>query len=101
MKNRPYCYRAIFAVTSALFLSTMLPVTGASGDEAVDAKVETAGERAHFAQVFCQVPPERVAAYKTRLRNRLPDADDFDLGEIFAPSPRELPCDPPLRWYSS
>jgi hypothetical protein len=70
----------MFALTSALFASTLLvlPVTGAFGAEAADTKVEVAGERAHFAQAFCQAPPGRVAAYKARLRNRLPDADDFD-----------------------
>lgn len=80
MRNRPYCYcrRTIFAVTSALFLSMMLPVAGALGAEAADAKAEAAGERAHFAQAFCQVSPERVAAYKARLKDRLSDAHDFD-----------------------
>jgi hypothetical protein len=76
MRNRPCCYRTI-ALASALFLSTMLPVASALGAEAANTKVETAGERAHFAQAFCQVSPDRVAAYKARLRNRLPDADDF------------------------
>lgn len=78
MRIRPYCHKTIFAVKSVLFLSTMLPVAGALADEAANVKVETAGERAHFAQAFCQAPPERVAAYKARLRNRLSDADDFD-----------------------
>lgn len=80
MRNRPYCYyyRTIFAMTLVLFLPTMLPVSPALGAEAADAKVETAGERAHFAQAFCQASPERVAAYKARLKDRLSDADDFD-----------------------
>jgi hypothetical protein len=78
MRQRPYCSRAIVAAASALVLSILLPVSNATGAEAAYIKVETAGERAHFAQAFCQVSPGQVDDYKERLRKRLPEVDDFD-----------------------
>lgn len=78
MRSEKFRGKAMLAVTCALFLSTMLPVSSAFSDETADAKVETAGERAHFAEAFCKVSPERVEAYKAQLRNRLPDVTDFD-----------------------
>jgi hypothetical protein len=41
-------------------------------------RAETAGERASFAQAFCDVSPERVGAYKERLRKVLTDPTNFD-----------------------
>jgi hypothetical protein len=78
MRHGPYCCRTILAAMSALWLSSMSPVFNAAAAEESYVKVETAGERAHFAEAFCQTPPERVEAYKARLRNRLPDVHDFD-----------------------
>lgn len=78
MKNVPYCYRVLVAMGSVLLLSTALPALRLASDDAASAKVETGGERAHFAQDFCQVTPERVGAYKERLRKMLPDVSDFD-----------------------
>jgi hypothetical protein len=79
MQKRPYCYQTILATTFACLVSALLPLSNAAADQESDLKVETAGERAHFAQAFCQVPPERVEGYKARLRTRLSDASDFDL----------------------
>jgi hypothetical protein len=78
MKNIKYRFGRPGALACVLMLSTALPVAGMAGEDAATAKVETAGERAHFAQEFCQVSPERVDAYKQRLRKMLPDASDFD-----------------------
>lgn len=77
MKNESSCYRAVFAAAFALSFWAA-PLTGAVGAEDNDLKVEAAGERAHFAEALCQAPPERVAAYKARLRKRLSDVNDFD-----------------------
>ncbi|CAB3783161.1 hypothetical protein [Paraburkholderia fynbosensis] len=78
MKNIKYHYGRRVAMASVLLLSTALPISGMASEDAATAKVETAGERAHFAQAFCQVSPERIGAYKQQLRNRLPEASDFD-----------------------
>jgi hypothetical protein len=78
MKNVQYCYRVLVAVASVLLLSMALPVSSVASDDAADAKAQAAGERAHFAQEFCQVSPERVGAYKERLRKVLHEVSDFD-----------------------
>jgi hypothetical protein len=78
MNNIKYPYAKLVAMASVLLLSTALPKLAVASEDAATAKVETAGERAHFAQAFCQVSPERVGAYKQQLRNRLPEVSDFD-----------------------
>lgn len=78
MKNVQYCYRVLFAAAFVLLLSTVMPASALADQDAANDKAQAAGERAHFAQAFCQVPPERVAAYRQRLRKVLHDASDFD-----------------------
>lgn len=81
MKNVQYCYGVPVvrvAVASVLLLSAALPMSAVASEDAANAKAEAAGERAHFAQEFCQVSPERVGAYKERLRKVLHEASDFD-----------------------
>jgi hypothetical protein len=78
MKNESYWRRAIFSTAFALLASIALPLSNATAAADSDSKVETAGERAHFAQAFCQVPPERVQLYKERLKKKLSDVDNFD-----------------------
>ncbi|WP_345889838.1 hypothetical protein [Paraburkholderia sp. Cy-641] len=76
-KLRDYSGVLIVAV-SVLTLSLAAPVAGRASEESDNMKVETAGERANFAQTFCQISPQRVDAYKEKLRKRLPEADHFD-----------------------
>jgi hypothetical protein len=78
MKNIKYHYGRRVAMACVLLFSTALPISAMASEDATTAKVETAGERAHFAQEFCQVSPERVGAYKQRLRKTLPETSDFD-----------------------
>lgn len=77
MGNGSYWGGAIFSAAFALMALIAAPLSNAVADDAVG-KVETAGERAHFAQAFCQVSPERVQAYKERLKKKLFDVQDFD-----------------------
>lgn len=78
MSIRACCYRAVFTVLCALAVLAASPVSSVSGEESVDANVETAGEWAQFASAFCKVSPRRVGQYKARLRKKLTDAHDFD-----------------------
>jgi anti-sigma factor RsiW len=50
MRNMQHCDRVLVAAAFALLLSTSLPASSVAAEVAADAKVETAGERAHFAQ---------------------------------------------------
>ncbi|MFT4065313.1 hypothetical protein [Paraburkholderia sp.] len=78
MKKLPYCRRPLCA---AVFLSLQLlaaPLTGHASEESANLKAEAGGERASFAQAFCEVSPERIGDYKTRLRQRLTEATHFD-----------------------
>jgi hypothetical protein len=76
MKNLSYRYRALCAALSLSMLSLAAPLTSRASDD--NMRAETGGERASFAQAFCDVSPERVSAYKERLRKVLTDANDFD-----------------------
>ncbi|MCC8391829.1 hypothetical protein LJ656_04440 [Paraburkholderia sp. MMS20-SJTR3] len=78
MKKLPNCRRPLCAAVLLSVLSLAVPLTGHAGEEDANLRVETAGERASFAQTFCQVSPERIGAYKERLRTRLTDATHFD-----------------------
>jgi hypothetical protein len=78
VKRGQYCCRGIIAAALALSLSMAVPMTSAAAAEAPEVKAETAGERAHFAEAFCAVPPGRVGEYKERLRKTLPATSDFD-----------------------
>jgi hypothetical protein len=73
-----HCYGVLVAAAFALLLSTALPASSVAGETPADTKVETAGERAHFAQAFCGVSAERVAGYKQQLGKTLHDPADFD-----------------------
>jgi hypothetical protein len=80
MKHVPYCYGGRVAVAFGLLFSlASFHVSSMATEDAANTKAETAGERAHFAQEFCEVPAERVGAYKERLRKALHGADNFDL----------------------
>jgi hypothetical protein len=78
MKKLPYCRRPLCAAVFLTPLWLAAPLTGHASEEGVNLQVETAGERASFAQAFCEVPPERIDAYKARLRQRLSEATHFD-----------------------
>jgi hypothetical protein len=77
MKNLSYRYRPFCAALCLSVLSLAAPLASRASEDA-NMRVETAGERASFAQAFCDVSPERVGAYKERLRKVLTDASDFD-----------------------
>ncbi|WP_144144781.1 hypothetical protein [Paraburkholderia sp. BCC1884] len=78
MKNKPSRFSLLcLAAATSLVLITLTPPAAAS-EESADANAETAGERAHFAQMHCDVKPERIGGYKERLRHVLHDASDFD-----------------------
>jgi hypothetical protein len=77
MKNLSYRYRTFCAALCLSMLSLAAPLASrAAGDP--NMRAETAGERASFAQAFCNVSPEQVGAYKERLRKMLTDASNFD-----------------------
>jgi hypothetical protein len=76
MKNLSYRYRPLCAALCLSMLSLAAPL--ASGASDANLSVETGGERANFAQAFCAVSPERIGAYKERLRKVLTDASNFD-----------------------
>ncbi|WP_233847553.1 hypothetical protein [Paraburkholderia sp. HD33-4] len=76
MKNLSYRYRPLCAALCLSMLSLAAPP--ASGASDANMSAETAGERANFAQAFCDVSPERIGAYKERLRKVLTGATDFD-----------------------
>jgi hypothetical protein len=76
MKNLSYLYRPLCAALCLSMLSLAAPL--ASGASDANMSAETAGERASFAQAFCGVSPERIGAYKERLRKVLTGATDFD-----------------------
>ena len=77
MKNLSYRYRALCAAFCLSMLSLAAPLASGASDD--NMRAETGGERANFAQAFCGVSPERVSAYKERLREVLTDANNFDL----------------------
>ncbi|MBC8746672.1 hypothetical protein OKW43_003374 [Paraburkholderia sp. WC7.3g] len=76
MKNLSYRYRPFCAALCLSMLSLAAPL--ANGASNADMSAETAGERASFAQAFCDVSPERIGAYKERLRRVLTGVTDFD-----------------------
>ncbi|MEX3809412.1 hypothetical protein AB3X96_03915 [Paraburkholderia sp. BR13439] len=76
MKNPSYRYRPLCAALCLSMLSLAAPLASDASDANMSA--ETAGERARFAQAFCGVSPERIGAYKERLRKVLTGATDFD-----------------------
>ncbi|RZF30778.1 hypothetical protein EVC45_04760 [Paraburkholderia sp. UYCP14C] len=76
MKNLSYRYRPLCAALCLSMLSLAAPLAGGASDANMSA--ETAGERANFAQAFCDVSPERIGAYKERLRKVLTGATNFD-----------------------
>ncbi|MBC8726323.1 hypothetical protein OKW38_003226 [Paraburkholderia sp. MM5496-R1] len=76
MKNLSYRYRPLCAAFCLSVLSLAAPL--ASGASDANMSAETAGERASFARAFCDVSPERIDAYKERLRKVLTGATDFD-----------------------
>lgn len=78
MRKSQYCYRMVLAVASVLLLSMTWPLPGMANEETANANAQAAGERAHFAGQFCRVSPERIVAYKERLRKVLRDASSFD-----------------------
>lgn len=79
MRKWQYCYRMLLLVASVLLLSVAWPLPGVANEETANANAQAAGERAHFAQEFCGISPERIGAYKERLRKVLHDASNFDL----------------------
>lgn len=78
VKIAQYGCSVMLAVALGLSLSMVLHISSAAADEDPDIKAETAGGRAHFAQAFCAVSPERIAGYKVRLRKSLHADSDFD-----------------------
>jgi hypothetical protein len=78
MKLEQHGYSLMSAAALVISLTLVLPMSNAAAGEAADAKAETAGERAHFAQEFCAVSLERIGGYKERLRTTLNATGDFD-----------------------
>lgn len=78
MRITSYRFRVLVLSASLLLLSASFPIAGVAGDEAANANAETAGERAHFAQSYCAVSPERIGMFKERIRKVLHGATDFD-----------------------
>lgn len=78
MQKRWDCSGVLCVAVSVLTLSLAVPVAGRASEEGDNMKVETAGGRANFAQTFCQISPQRVDAYKEKLRKMLREADNFD-----------------------
>ncbi|NML30810.1 hypothetical protein HHL14_08180 [Paraburkholderia sp. G-4-1-8] len=78
MKNQSYCRRARCAAVLLSMLSLAVPLAGHASEEGANLQAETAGERASFAQAFCEVSPEQIGNYKERLRKRLTEATNFD-----------------------
>lgn len=48
-------------------------------EEGADTRVETAAERAHFAQEFCGTSADQIKRFKARMKEVLVDAQDFDI----------------------
>ncbi|HEY2607626.1 MAG TPA: hypothetical protein VGJ10_16815 [Paraburkholderia sp.] len=78
MRNMQHCDRVLVAAAFALLLSTSLSASSVAAEVPADTEVETAGERAHFAQAFCGVSAERVDGYKQQLKKTLHDPAGFD-----------------------
>ena len=76
MQNLSYRYRRLCAALCLSMLSLAAPLASGASDPNMSA--ETGGERANFAQAFCDVSPERIGAYKERLRKVLAGASNFD-----------------------
>ncbi|SMG44381.1 hypothetical protein [Paraburkholderia susongensis] len=78
MKKLRDCAGTLFVAAAVVTLSLAVPAAGRASEERDDMKAEAAGERANFAQAFCQVSPERIDAYKEKLRKTLREATDFE-----------------------
>ena len=63
MRNMQHCYGVLVAAASALLLWTAPPAWNVAAEVPADTKAETAGERAHFAQAFCEVSAKRVGLF--------------------------------------
>jgi hypothetical protein len=79
MRKWQYCYRILSPVAAVLLLSMVWPQPGVANEDTANANARAAGERAHYAQTYCGTSPERIGAYKERLRHVLVDAGNFDL----------------------
>lgn len=71
-------YRLLLPATCTLLLTLAASRPAFADQEIANANVETAAERAHFAHDFCGVAPERITAYKERVRHVQHGASDFE-----------------------
>ncbi|WP_345813055.1 hypothetical protein AAGS40_02855 [Paraburkholderia sp. PREW-6R] len=78
MVKRQYVYRRLFLATCTLLLSLAAGRPAFADQDIANANVETAAERAHFAHDFCGVAPERITAYKERIRQVQHGVSDFE-----------------------